>query len=90
MLVSIIAQAMGLICLSLAMNKHFKLVFNSNPTSIVSLVLTLSGWLLISLSILLVVLLSSHISIAVIYWLAILSINILLLTLIHCRFSLRK
>jgi hypothetical protein len=90
MLANLLAQTIGLICLSLAMNKHFKLVFKVNLPSLVSLGLKLSGWLLMGVSILLVVLFSKHISIALIYWLAVLSMNILLIALIYCLFSVKK
>jgi hypothetical protein len=64
MLANLLAQTIGLICLSLVMNKYFKLIFKVNLPLLVSLELKLSGWLLMRLSILLVVLLSKHISIA--------------------------
>lgn len=85
MLASICTQVFGLICLSLALDKHFKSVFKIALNHKLSIWLKTTGWILIGLSILLVGLLTLIPSIAIVYWLAILSGNILLLSLVYCR-----
>lgn len=85
MLVSICAQAFGLICLSLTLDKHFKSVFKTALSPKLSVCLKTSGWLLIGLSLFFVGLFALTPSIAIVYWLAILSGNIILLALVYCR-----
>jgi putative flippase GtrA len=85
MLVSICAQIFGLLCLSLALDKHYKSVFKKILPHKLRGCLKFAGWLLIGLSLLLVVLFALTPSIAIVYWLAILSGNILLLVLVYCR-----
>jgi hypothetical protein len=85
MLVSICAQVFGLIFLSLSLDKHFKSVFKTALPNKLSVWLKSTGWLLIGLSLFFVGLFAITPSIAVVYWLAILSGNIILLALVYCR-----
>jgi hypothetical protein len=85
MLVSICAQVFGLIFLSLSLDKHFKSVFKTALPHKLSVWLKSTGWLLIGLSLFFVGLFALTPSIEVVYWLAILSGNIILLALVYCR-----
>lgn len=90
MLVSILTQALGLVCLSLSMDKHFKSAFARPSPPWLSIGLKWLGWVSIGLSILLVTFFTQTPTIAIVYWIAVLAINILLLGLVYCRLSLRK
>lgn len=90
MLVSIIAQAIGLLCLSLTMDKHFKSAFKIALPPKLKAWLKFSGWTSVGVSVLLFVLFAHTPAIAIIYWLAMLSGNILVLALSYSQLASGK
>ena len=81
MIVSYFTQILGLACLSFVMNKHFKPVFKKELSPRGSLLFKISGWILMTTSLFLTVYITQTLAISIIYWLAFLSGNILLLTI---------
>jgi hypothetical protein len=81
MIVSYFTQILGLACLSFVMNKHFKAVFKKGLSPRGSLLFKISGWILMTTSLFLTVYITQTLAISIIYWLAFLSGNILLLTI---------
>ncbi|MDO6487193.1 DUF3325 domain-containing protein [Colwellia sp. 6_MG-2023] len=90
MLIVFLTQIIGLLCLSLSMDKHFKSIFKRALTSRLSLYFKISGWLTIIISLLSVSLMSFTFSIAILYWLAFLSVNILFVVIIYSSSSSKK
>ena len=84
MLASIVMQMLGVMCLSVAMDKHYKALFKQSLKPLRKRALRLSGCLAITLSIFLFIAQNHVISIAIVNWLAFLSFNILLLAVLLC------
>ena len=89
MLVSITLQTFGLLCLSLAMDKHFKSAFQMPLTKQLKFLLKFVGWFVTGLSVCCLFLFVQPVSIAIVQWMGFLSANILLVSLIHCRLALK-
>ena len=76
MLISIVLQMFALPCLLLSMDKHFKAVFNTTLTKKARYTFKTLGWSGMIMSTLLMLQLSG---VEIVYWLAYLSFNIVLL-----------
>lgn len=83
MVLSIALQSIAVLMLSLTINKHFKSMFGKRPTSNMLLCLTLSGWVVLLLSLCYEVLNSSFIGLSLVWWLSCLSFMILITSVIH-------
>jgi len=90
MLVSLICQMFGLICLSLAMDKHFKSAFNTPLTYQAKIFLKCLGWIAIVLSGYFLVMFAQPLTIAIVKWLGGFSANVVLVALIYCRLALKN
>lgn len=90
MSLSILLQLAALVCLCLSMDKHFRTIYRVFPTSNKRRTLKRCGWLLMTSSLFALVNLSDLPQIAIIWWLAFLSLNILLTAVIFSLLSERQ
>lgn len=81
MLIAFILQAIGLMSLSLSMDKHFKAIFNQPLNATIALTFKTIGWLLMMISLLLVVQMGV---IFLLYWMALLSFGIIFIAISYC------
>jgi len=85
MALSIVLQFLGLLCLSLAMNKHAKTFFSSGLNKLQSKVLRLIGWSLILISLNYLLMTNQQVGITMVWWLGYLSLGIVSLAIIHSK-----
>ena len=89
MIISISLQIFGLLCLSLAMEKHFKVTFARPITQQLKLTVKVLGFFATGLSVFFLLLLAHPIPISIVKWMGFLSVHILLISLIHSRIALK-
>jgi len=80
-------QILSLLCLSLAMDKHFKLIFKKKPNARISTILRFIGWLGLALSIFYITKISLPVGLTIIYYLCSASLIILLMALFYLYFT---
>jgi len=88
MLISFFMQLVALWCLSMAMNKHHRLVFNKPLTANKEKIFRLIGWLLLLISY--VVIAYQDTAMMSVYWCSYLSFNTLIVVLINTRYLSKK
>jgi len=76
MLSILLSQLIATLCLSLSMDKHYKLAFNQPKSLRLTRLFTGIGWLMLLLSLIATMGTSYIGAIALVYWLGMLSINI--------------
>jgi hypothetical protein len=81
-------QLFSVICLSLAMHKHFKSCFKRVISVAENRVLTITGWLLLIISVQLLGQLSP-LPLMIVYWVLLLGINITLVSAVHSLMSVK-
>ncbi|WP_085297128.1 DUF3325 domain-containing protein [Cognaticolwellia mytili] len=82
MLMMYVVQLIGLISLSLAMHKHFKSFFKRVLSVREDRMLTVTGWLFLALSIVLLTELSPR-PLMIVYWTLLLGLNIVIVAGLH-------
>ena len=87
MLMNVVLQLPALFCLLLSMDKHFKVVFKTSLSQKMRYGLKISGWGAMLLSILTMMQLSG---VEIVYWLAYLSFNIVLVISLYTWFFAKK
>jgi len=80
-------QILSLLCLSLAMDKHFKLIFKKKSNARISTILRFIGWLGLALSIFYITKISLPVGLTIIYYLCSASLIILLMALFYLYFT---
>lgn len=83
MTLSILFQLLGIIGLSLSLDKHFTCILNRPLSPAIKGSLLVSGVVSLIISIMIAILYSTTPSIAMVHWFAILSILILLVSIIY-------
>jgi len=83
----VILQMVSLLCLSLAMDKHFKLIFKKKSNARISTILRFIGWSGIMLSIFDVTNINLPVGLTIIYYLCSASLIILLMALFYLYFT---
>jgi len=87
MIVITLLQCFALIFLSLSMHKHFNVIFNKKTTTLITNIFQITGWLLMIISFITATCIDV---ISLVYWLNLLSLEIILLAIIYCAINKQK
>lgn len=82
MITSFISQLFALWLLSMSMNKHFRHTFKQRLTPKLERILSMSGWILLIVSLWLICVLTP-LPLMLVYWVSFLAFNITLIALIN-------
>ncbi|QHJ12849.1 hypothetical protein FX988_03107 [Paraglaciecola mesophila] len=89
MITVVALQFIGIFCLSLAMDKHAKVILGKHINQGVKVATRISGWGSIIISLVWLFISTENIPISMVDWLAYLSLNILITALLHVYFAKR-
>jgi len=88
MLISFIIQLIALWLLSMAMSKHFRLVFKKPLEDNKAMIFKILGWLLLIMSFFIIS--NKSIAMVSVYWFSYLALNIFIIAACNAWFSLNK